>query len=102
MQLDVASASSPSLPSERLVRLSVDDALKAIRAVFFRSLFSLVPIPLSLASRVLLTELCLTFTMSFGFSVGDFIAAIELANKIRKDFVGAPKQFKEISDEYVS
>jgi hypothetical protein len=29
--------------------------------------------------------------MSFGFSVGDFIAAIELANKIRK----------EIVDEYV-
>ncbi|CZR68455.1 related to 2-5A-dependent ribonuclease [Phialocephala subalpina] len=28
--------------------------------------------------------------MSFGFSVGDFIAAIELANKIRKEFVDAP------------
>jgi hypothetical protein len=40
-------------------------------------------------------------TMSFGFSVADFIAAIELANKIRKEFVGAPKQFKDISDEYV-
>jgi hypothetical protein len=39
--------------------------------------------------------------MSFGFSVGDFIAAIELANKIRKEFVGAPKQFKDISDEHV-
>ena len=37
-------------------------------------------------------------TMSFGFSVGDFIAAIELANKIRKDFVDAPSQFKGISD----
>jgi hypothetical protein len=37
--------------------------------------------------------------MSFGFSVGDFIAAIELANKIRKDFVSAPEQFKKISDE---
>ena len=38
--------------------------------------------------------------MSFGFSVGDFIAVIELANKIRKDFVDAPSQFKAISDEY--
>jgi hypothetical protein len=38
--------------------------------------------------------------MSFGFSVGDFIAAIELANRIRKDFVDAPSQFKAISDEY--
>ena len=39
--------------------------------------------------------------MSFGFSVGDFIAAIELANKIRKEFVDAPGQFKAISDECV-
>jgi len=38
--------------------------------------------------------------MSFGFSIGDFIAVIELANKIRKDFVNAPSQFKAISDEY--
>jgi hypothetical protein len=37
-------------------------------------------------------------TMSFGFSVGDFIAAIELANKIRKDFVDAPGQFSGMSD----
>jgi hypothetical protein len=36
--------------------------------------------------------------MSFGFSVGDFIAAIELANKIRKDFVDAPGQFSGMSD----
>jgi hypothetical protein len=42
----------------------------------------------------------LDITMSFGFSVGDFIAAIELANKIRKEFVDAPGQFKAISDEY--
>jgi hypothetical protein len=28
--------------------------------------------------------------MSFGFSVGDFIKVIELAKKIRKDFVDAP------------
>ncbi len=38
--------------------------------------------------------------MSFGFSVGDFIAAIELANRIRKEFIDAPDQFKDISDEY--
>ena len=38
--------------------------------------------------------------MSFGFSIGDFIAVIELANKIRKDFVDAPTQFKAISEEY--
>jgi hypothetical protein len=38
--------------------------------------------------------------MSFGFSVGDFIAVFELANKIRKEFVDAPSQFKAISDEY--
>ena len=39
--------------------------------------------------------------MSFGFGVGDFIAVIELAKKIRKDFVDAPSQFKDISDECV-
>ena len=39
------------------------------------------------------------FIMSFGFSVGDLIAAIELANKIRKEFVDAPSLFKAISDE---
>ncbi|KAL2004633.1 hypothetical protein VTN00DRAFT_3369 [Thermoascus crustaceus] len=37
--------------------------------------------------------------MSFGFSVGDFVTVIELANKIRKEFVEAPAQFKDISDE---
>ncbi|PMD60183.1 uncharacterized protein K444DRAFT_398526 [Hyaloscypha bicolor E] len=37
--------------------------------------------------------------MSFGFSSGNFIAAIELANRIRKEFVNAPGQFKAISDE---
>jgi hypothetical protein len=39
--------------------------------------------------------------MSFGFSVSDFITAIELAYKIRKEFVDAPSQFKDISDEWV-
>jgi hypothetical protein len=37
--------------------------------------------------------------MSFGFSVGDFIKVIELANKIRREFIDAPSQFKNISDE---
>jgi hypothetical protein len=37
--------------------------------------------------------------MSFGFSVGDFLAVIELTNKIRREFIGAPSQFKNISDE---
>ncbi|TGO44037.1 hypothetical protein BCON_0632g00010 [Botryotinia convoluta] len=37
--------------------------------------------------------------MSFGFSMGDFITVIELANKIRKVFVDATSQFKAISDE---
>jgi hypothetical protein len=39
--------------------------------------------------------------MSFGFSVGDFLDLIDRAQKIRKDFNGAPDQFKGISDEYV-
>jgi hypothetical protein len=37
--------------------------------------------------------------MSFGLSVSDFIAVIELTNKIRREFIGAPNQFKNISDE---
>lgn len=37
--------------------------------------------------------------MSFGFGVGDFLAVFELANKVRKGFVGAPKEFKAISDD---
>jgi hypothetical protein len=39
--------------------------------------------------------------MSFGFGVGDILAVIALASKIRKEFVRAPSQFKDISDEYV-
>jgi hypothetical protein len=38
--------------------------------------------------------------MSFGFSIGDFIAVYELASKIRKQFVDSPGQFKAISDEW--
>jgi hypothetical protein len=37
--------------------------------------------------------------MSFGFSVGDFLAITELTNKIRREFISAPSQFKNISDE---
>ena len=38
-------------------------------------------------------------TMSFGYSVGDSITIIQLANKIRERFVDAPEQFKATSDE---
>jgi hypothetical protein len=38
-------------------------------------------------------------TMSFGFGVGDFIKALELANEIRTRFVDALDQFKAISNE---
>lgn len=40
--------------------------------------------------------------MSFGFSIGDFITIVELATKVRKGFVGAPSQFKDVSTEYVA
>ncbi|KAI9808039.1 MAG: hypothetical protein M1827_007545 [Pycnora praestabilis] len=40
--------------------------------------------------------------MSFGYSVGDFIAVCELAKKVRKRFVDSPKQFRAISDEVKS
>jgi len=39
--------------------------------------------------------------MSFGFGVADILDVIDRAQKIRKDFNGAPDQFKDISDEYV-
>ncbi len=39
--------------------------------------------------------------MSFGFSVGDLLAVLELTNKVRKAFVGAPDQFKDVSNEWV-
>jgi hypothetical protein len=40
--------------------------------------------------------------MSFGFSVGDFLTVIKLANKIRKDFSSAPREFKATLDVYVT
>jgi hypothetical protein len=42
-----------------------------------------------------------SITMSFGLSVGDFLASIQLANKIRKGFIDSPKLFDGLSDEYV-
>jgi hypothetical protein len=41
----------------------------------------------------------LDITMSFGFSVGDLIAVLQLANDIRKQFIDAPSQFEAISRE---
>lgn len=38
--------------------------------------------------------------MSFGFSVTDFIDLIGKANKIRREFIDAPSQFNDISNEY--
>ncbi|KAJ5493556.1 hypothetical protein N7463_009643 [Penicillium fimorum] len=37
--------------------------------------------------------------MSFGFSIGDFVTILTLANKPRRDFVGAPSQFNTIARE---
>ena len=37
--------------------------------------------------------------MSFGIGVGGCIAVYELASKVRKKFVDAPDQFKDIEDE---
>ncbi|KAI1842402.1 hypothetical protein JX266_011443 [Neoarthrinium moseri] len=37
--------------------------------------------------------------MSFGFSVGDFLAIIELSMRVRKEFADAPAQFHAVSAE---
>ena len=37
--------------------------------------------------------------MSFGYSVGDLIAVVQLANRVRRRFVDSPAQFQAISDE---
>jgi len=37
--------------------------------------------------------------MSFGYSVGDFVKLLELANELRHRFVDAPEQFQAISSE---
>jgi hypothetical protein len=41
----------------------------------------------------------LGITMSFGFSVGDFVVVLKLVNVVRERCIGAPKQFKAISNE---
>ena len=38
-------------------------------------------------------------TMSFGYSVSDFITLITLVNTVRRQFVDAPDQFRAISGE---
>ena len=40
--------------------------------------------------------------MSFGFSLGDFIAVLDKANQLRERFDDAPQQFKAISNEQVT
>lgn len=40
-----------------------------------------------------------TVTMSFGYSIGDYIAILQLVNKVRERFDDAPEQFKAISNE---
>ncbi|KAG0647605.1 Ankyrin repeat domain-containing [Hyphodiscus hymeniophilus] len=40
--------------------------------------------------------------MSFGIGVGDFLAVLTLANKIRARFADAPEQLKAISDEIIT
>jgi hypothetical protein len=40
--------------------------------------------------------------MSFGYSVGDFLALLKLANDLRKQFQDAPAQYKDVSNESVS
>jgi hypothetical protein len=37
--------------------------------------------------------------MGFGFSVGDLVMVLQLANKIHERFVDAPEQFEATSDE---
>jgi hypothetical protein len=39
--------------------------------------------------------------MSFGFSVGDFIAGLQLITQLRKQIADDPSQFQAISNEYV-
>lgn len=37
--------------------------------------------------------------MSFGYSIGDFIAVLKLANDVKKRFINAPGHFKALSEE---
>jgi predicted nuclease with TOPRIM domain len=40
--------------------------------------------------------------MSFGFSTSDFIAVIQLSNKVRKQFIDAPNEFNALKNELVT
>ncbi len=40
--------------------------------------------------------------MSFGFGIGDFLAVGSLANRMRKEFINAPCQLKDITNEYAT
>lgn len=68
-------------------------ACDASKATLFYSILFLNTFLLSLL------YLGFNITMSFGFSVGDFVAVLQLANDVWKQFVGAPSQFKAISEE---
>lgn len=37
--------------------------------------------------------------MSFGFGVGDFLAVLELANKVRQKWNDAPDEYATMKDE---
>ena len=37
--------------------------------------------------------------MSFGYSIGDFIAVTRLVAEARSRFIDAPEQFRAVSDE---
>jgi hypothetical protein len=37
--------------------------------------------------------------MSFGFGLGDFLAALELANKVRQKWNDAPEEYNTTKDE---
>ncbi|KAJ6101899.1 hypothetical protein N7486_004326, partial [Penicillium sp. IBT 16267x] len=54
---------------------------------------------LFISQITLFIHLTAAFVMSFGFSIGDFIAAIGIVNQLRKDFARAPSGFKALSDE---
>lgn len=40
-----------------------------------------------------------SINMSFGFGVGDFLAVIELANKVRQKWKDAPEEYDTMKDE---
>ena len=54
---------------------------------------------LNSSADLLLLSDTFTVTMSFGYSVGDCIAILQLANKVLERFDDAPEQFQAISNE---